>query len=73
MNMLVFIALIAFGASLLASGLIILSAMMSSRASKRLAEKYPELHGDDRWHESANDTRQPPQSKQTNITQMVTR
>jgi hypothetical protein len=52
MHILGFIALITFGASLLASGLMILSAIVSSRASAQLAEKYPELHHESAWSQS---------------------
>ncbi|MEZ4622174.1 MAG: hypothetical protein R2867_42625 [Caldilineaceae bacterium] len=47
MNTIVFIVLIAIGASLLCAALIIGAAIMSSRSTARLVDKYPEIYGED--------------------------
>lgn len=72
MNTFVFIAFILIGASLLSAGLVIIATMMSSRASKRLAEKYPTMHGEQSRAATANgDVVRSKAKCGPNVTQMI--
>lgn len=77
MNLYVFIALILIGASLLAGSLIIVAAMMSSRATAKLREKYPSLYEDehyqDRQWERKPDDEEHPQQNRSGMTQIIVR
>jgi len=47
MSPFIFIVLVIIGASFFSAGLLLLSVITASRSSARLAEKYPEIYGED--------------------------
>lgn len=71
MNLYVFIAMIFIGASLLAGSLIIVSAMVSSRATARLRDKYPAIYEDEQWERSADEGEQTQQNRSNHLSHMV--
>ncbi|MCB0127051.1 MAG: hypothetical protein KDE58_32545 [Caldilineaceae bacterium] len=72
MSTFVFIVLIIIGASFLSAGLLVLAAIMASRSSAQLADKYPEIYSEEALaaaHRRAEELRYQQQHKPT--TQIV--